>query len=161
MKRIPKLTLTQIYRFWLYVDRTGGPESCWLWQGFIRPSGYGVVGFNRREFKVHRVSYFLEHGRISDDLLVLHHCDVRSCVNPQHLYQGTAKDNTHDAVMKGRHTRVFGEQNGNHKLTAGQVESIRRMCRERIMLQKRIASYFGVSEAAVSYIANGGRWKSD
>jgi predicted XRE-type DNA-binding protein len=54
---------------------------------------------------------------------------------------------------------MYGEQNGNHKLTAKEVISIRRKCKEHKSLQKNIAKYYGVSEATVSYIANGGRWK--
>ncbi len=159
MKRIPKLHLTQVYRFWKSVERSGGPQACWHWHGFLRPSGYGMIGINGKGYRTHRVLYFLEHGRIDDNLLVLHRCDVRACVNPGHLYQGTARENTQDSVRRNRHTKVYGEENGNHKLTRQQVDSIKRMCAEKIMLQKRIATYHGVSEATVSYIANGGRWK--
>ena len=159
MKRIPKLHFTQINRFLSQVDQSGGEAACWHWRGFIRETGYGIFGLNGKSYKAHRVSYFLAHGQIDDDLLVLHRCDVRSCVNPLHLFQGTAKDNSQDAVGKGRNTKVYGEQNGNHKLTAIQVASIRSMCKEGRELRKIIAKRHGVSEATVSYIANGGRWK--
>ena len=159
MKRIPKLHLTQVNRFWRQVDMSGGPRSCWLWTGFTREAGYGSISIRYQEYKAHRVSYFLAHGRIDDGLLVLHRCDVRACVNPKHLYQGTPKENSQDAVRKGRNTKIFGEHNGNHKLTAVQVRAIRRLCRQDVLMRKTIARRFGVSEATIHYIAHGSRWK--
>ncbi|MCA1636585.1 MAG: HNH endonuclease [Acidobacteria bacterium] len=158
-KRIPKLHLTQINRFWAQVDRSGGPDACWLWTGFVRPNGYGNFGVNYKEYKAHRVSYFLEHGRIDNDTLILHHCDVRSCVNPAHLFQGTPKDNSQDAVRKGRNTRLFGEQNGKAKLTRVAVLKIRRLYKAGGVFQRTLAKQFGVSEATISYVISGGRWK--
>jgi len=158
-KRIPKLHFTQIDRFWKHVDRSGGPEACWLWNGYIRDNGYGSIGIHGREYKAHRVSFFIEHGRISNDRFVLHRCDVRACVNPSHLFEGTPKDNSQDAVRKGRNTRLYGEQNGKAKLTRATVLTIRRMCRRGGVYQKDVAKQFGVSEATVSYVVNGGRWK--
>ena len=158
-KRIPKLHLTQIARFWKQVDRSGGPEACWLWTGYVRENGYGCFGANGREYKAHRVSFFLEHGRISTDRLVLHRCDVRACVNPSHLFEGTPKDNSQDAVRKGRNTRLYGEQNGKAKLTRAAVLAIRRVCGRGGVYQKDVAKQFGVSEATVSYVVNGGRWR--
>jgi hypothetical protein len=158
-KRIPKLHLTQVNRFWTHVDRSGGPKSCWLWTGFVRENGYGIIGIKDNEYRVHRVSYFIEHGRIDKDRLVLHRCDVRACVNPAHLFLGTPKDNSQDAVRKGRNTRLYGEQNGKAKLTRGTVLAIRRMCARGDVYQKTVAQRFGVSEATVSYIVNGSRWR--
>ncbi|HEV2862843.1 MAG TPA: HNH endonuclease [Pyrinomonadaceae bacterium] len=158
-KRIPKLHLTQIARFWTHVDRSPGPEGCWLWTGFISENGYGVFSFNGRQYKAHRVSFFLEHGRILNDRLILHRCDVRACVNPAHLFEGTPRDNSQDAVRKGRNTRLYGERNGKAKLTRESVLAIRRMCRRGGVYQKDVARLFKVSEATVSYVVNGGRWK--
>jgi hypothetical protein len=118
-----------------------------------------IFRLNYKDYKAHRVSYFLAHGQINDDLLVLHRCDVRSCVNPNHLFQGTAKENSQDAVRKGRNAKVFGERNGNRKLTEKQVSEIRRLCRERALSQKTIAERYGVCETTVYYIDCGARWK--
>jgi hypothetical protein len=158
-KRIPKLHRTQINRFWSHVDRAGGPEACWLWTGFTRSNGYGEIGINYKGYKAHRVSYFLEHGRIDNDTLILHRCDVRACVNPAHLFQGTPKDNSQDAVRKGRNTRLYGERNGRAKLTRAAIMKIRRLYKAGGVFQRELAAQFGVCEATISYVINGGRWK--
>lgn len=156
-KRIPKLHFIQINRFWTHVQRSGGPDACWLWTGHIGENGYGIFGVNGRQHKAHRVSYLIEHGRIENDRFVLHRCDVRACVNPAHLFLGTPKDNSQDAVRKGRNTKLYGERNGKAKLTRAAVLAIRRLCK-RGVYQKAVAQRFGVSEATVSYVVNGGRW---
>ena len=156
-KRIPKPHLIHIKRFWTRVDSSGGPEACWLWTGYVSENGYGVFSVNGRGYKAHRVSYLIEHGRIENDRLVLHRCDVRACVNPAHLFLGTPKDNSQDAVRKGRNTKLYGEQNGKTKLTRAAVLAIRRICKRGGVYQKTVAKQFGVSEATVSYVVNGGR----
>jgi predicted XRE-type DNA-binding protein len=158
MKRIPKLTLTQINRFLVRADRAGGPDACWPWTGYLCENGYGVVSINGKGYKAHRVSYSIRHEGIPSDSLVLHRCDVRACVNPAHLFLGTPKDNSQDAVKKGRNTKLYGEQNGKTKLTRTAVLAIRRICKRGGLYQKTVARQFGVSEATVSYVVNGGRW---
>lgn len=156
-KRIPNLHFIQVNRFRTHVDSSGGPDACWLWTGHIGENGYGVASIKGRTYKAHRVSYFIEHGRIANDRLVLHRCDVRACVNPAHLFLGTPKDNSLDAVRKERNTKLYGEQNGKARLTRAAVLAIRRICK-RGVCQKTVAKQFGVSEATVSYVVNGGRW---
>ncbi len=156
-KSIPKLHFFHINRFWTHVDCSGGPEACWLWTGYIGENGYGIASIKGKGYKAHRVSYFIEHGRIENDRSVLHRCDVRACVNPAHLFLGTPKDNSQDAVRKGRNTKLYGEENGRAKLTRATVLAIRRLCK-RGVYQKTVAKQFGVSEATVSYVINGGRW---
>lgn len=162
-KPIPKLSLIEQNRFWHRVDTSAGRNSCWNWTGFLRPNGYGVCGFRSTEYKAHRVAFFLSNGRIRSDLLVLHSCDNRRCCNPRHLRQGTPKQNSQDSVRKGRNTRLRGEHNGKAKLTQRQVREIRKMLRAAAdgkikIYQYQIARYYGVSEATVSYLKNGGRW---
>jgi hypothetical protein len=141
----------------MHVDRSGGPDACWPWTGLLGANGYGIFGIKGRQYKAHRVSYFIEHGRIDSDRLVLHRCDFRSCVNPNRLFLGAPKDNSQDAVKKGRNTRLYGEDNGKAKLTRTEVLAIRRTCKPGGVHQKTVAKRFGVSEATVSYIVNGGR----
>jgi hypothetical protein len=89
-------------RFWPKVKLGRG---CWLWQGCTDPKGYGYIGTGGHSGKVlsaHRASYMMEHGSIPDGMFVLHSCDTPSCVRPSHLFLGTARDNTHDMMRKGR-----------------------------------------------------------
>jgi hypothetical protein len=162
-KPIPKLTLVEQNRFWQRVDTSAGRNSCWNWTGFPRSNGYGVCRFRSAEFKAHRVAFFLANGRIRADLLVLHSCDNRRCCNPRHLRQGTPKQNSQDSVWRGRNTRLRGEHNGKAKLTRRQIGEIRKTLRAAArgkikIYQYQIARYYGVSEATVSYLKNGGRW---
>jgi len=76
-------------------------SGCWLWTGAL-VSGYGQKTENGKQQYTHRLSWELHRGHIPDGLYVLHRCDVRCCVNPDHLFLGTYSDNTLDAVAKGR-----------------------------------------------------------
>lgn len=71
------------------------------------PRGYGVIYFNGRQTYTHRVSYELHVGPIPDGLFILHRCDVPACVNPDHLFVGSAADNVADMMAKGRHRFHF------------------------------------------------------
>ncbi|WP_313471247.1 HNH endonuclease signature motif containing protein [Atlantibacter hermannii] len=78
------------------------PEcGCWIWTGKLNASGYGVARFGRKEKRIHRFMYAKYKGD-PGELMVCHRCDVRSCINPDHLFLGTAADNIHDCMAKGR-----------------------------------------------------------
>lgn len=84
-------------RFWTFVRQSVG---CWEWQGTRQNQGYGLIT-ERADGKMvarttHRVSWELHYGSIPKGLMVLHRCDNRKCVRPDHLYLGTASDNAHD-----------------------------------------------------------------
>src|SRR5581483_7763575 len=82
--------------------------GCHLWLGTLCGQGYGRVYFKGRGgFPVHRARYECEHGPFDKSLKVCHTCDVRCCVNPDHLFLGTQKDNLQDMFRKGR-ARPFG-----------------------------------------------------
>ncbi len=83
----------------LEFDKWWTPEpntGCWLWTGYVER--YGV--FHR--VKAHRAAWTFYKGEIPQGKRVLHHCDVPSCVNPEHLFLGTLRDNTQDSIKKGR-----------------------------------------------------------
>lgn len=146
--------MTPEERFWHLVVK--GPE-CWEWSSHRR-DGYGIltVGHNQQG-KAHRFSYELHYGPIPDGLFVCHKCDNRACVRPDHLFLGTAGDNTADMVAKGRGKSVThpGEAHGMAKLTEQAVRTIlRSKGPARIMAAK-----FKVSESTIYMIRGRHIWK--
>ena len=87
------------------VERLSVPEpntGCRLWAGAIANTGYGKIKMDGEMRLAHRVSYTANVGEIPDGMIVLHKCDTRACVNPDHLSVGTNSDNMVDATKKGR-----------------------------------------------------------
>jgi hypothetical protein len=76
--------------------------GCWLWQGTLGWKGYGQISYRNKQWGTHRLSYTLHKGPIPKGMLVCHTCDVRNCVNPEHLWVGTNKQNMVDCSRKGR-----------------------------------------------------------
>lgn len=77
-------------------------SGCWLWVGSVGKLGYGIVDVNGKHANAHRISWELHRGPIPAGLCVLHQCDVPGCVNPDHLFLGSLRDNTQDMLRKGR-----------------------------------------------------------
>jgi hypothetical protein len=109
-------------RFWSYVDKSDG---CWLWTGTKQPNGYGRLCAGGKKLLAHRLSYEINVGPIPGGLLVLHTCDVKLCVRPDHLYAGTRSQNSHDAINRGLHIPLRGVKHWNARLTEEQVQEIR------------------------------------
>lgn len=91
-----------ISRFWDKVDKSGGPNACWLWMGGRNYDGYGIAFAGHGAMGAHRLAYIIENGGVPAGLLVCHTCDNPSCVNPAHLWAGTQQQNLKDSVDKGR-----------------------------------------------------------
>jgi hypothetical protein len=91
-------------RFWHNVDKKNHDE-CWFWKGGTYSNGYGRISYNNKQVGAHRISYLIHNGSLDENLLVLHKCNNRLCVNPNHLYQGTYHDNMMDMVRSGRGTQ--------------------------------------------------------
>lgn len=88
-------------RFWPKTIRDEN-SGCWEWTAHIASNGYGRFGLNGKARDSHRVAWELSFGPIPNGLSVLHVCDNRRCVRPDHLFLGTQRDNMIDAVRKGR-----------------------------------------------------------
>lgn len=148
------------------LERHSIPEpntGCQLWFSSSRnPYGHGHMGVGGRTKMAHRVAWECYRGPIPQGALVLHKCDTPGCINPNHLFLGTHQDNEDDKVRKGRqargsklaHPRARGERNGNSKLTADIVRSIRATDEP----QRRIAERYGVTQAIISKIKRNEVW---
>lgn len=141
--------------------RGQGVQECIPWRGSKDKDGYGKVRWNGKTRKAHRVAYEEEYGPIPSGMFVCHHCDNPSCVNPGHLFLGTAADNKRDSVIKGRHrwTAKHGVSNPRAKLTRGQVLKIREDWANGVRPQSAIANRFGICGATVARIVSKKAWK--
>lgn len=131
-------------------------SGCWIWNGSCNHKGYGYFTFNGLRTRAHRESWEIYRGRIPMGLQVLHKCDVRCCVNPDHLFLGTDKDNSADMVLKGRAAK--GSNNGFSKLTEEDIPKIRQLLKEGDLTQTEIGELFGVGYSAISAVKIGSTW---
>lgn len=144
-------------RFWEKVDKSAGPNGCWLWTASCNPGGYGAFGYHGSVTHAHRVAWELTNGSIPKGLGALHHCDNPPCVNPAHLFLGTQADNAKDAVSKGR--MHPGEAHGRSKLTAADVLAIRAQYAEGGILQRELADAYSISPQQVYNIVHRRSWR--
>ena len=142
------------------------PETdCIEWVGARQPNGYGRIYWGRREdgsYRIvfaHRAAWEMRHGEIPEGLCVLHRCDNRGCVNPDHLFLGTHADNMADMDAKGRRVRKGPEgiRARSAILDDDRVRAIRLLA--GTMSQGAIGRRFGVDSATVNHILRGRTWK--
>jgi hypothetical protein len=145
-----------ISKYWKKVNIENN-DDCWFWYGGLNSKGYGVVGYRGKHYLAHRVSYELNLGKIPSGLLVLHKCDQRNCVNPNHLFLGTHKDNMEDMVNKNRSAR--GDRNGRAKLKESDVKEIIEDYRNGTSSYRMLAERYHVSSNVIAGIVNNVYWK--
>jgi hypothetical protein len=136
---------------------------CLLWTGSLDRDGYGVIASPRvdgkkRQWRAHIYAWTLAHGPVPPSFMVLHHCDIRCCVNAFGcLFLGTHRDNTVDMVNKGR--SLSGSKNPSAKLREVDVREIRRLRAEGI-LRSVVADQFAVSVGLIKAITAGTVWRN-
>lgn len=153
----PKRLASLERRFWPKVDRTAGLEACWPWIAkATHPYGYGRMTSGRGgHVKAHQIAFALANGPIGD-AWIRHSCDNPACCNPAHLISGTAKDNTQDAIKRGRWKnppRHIGDAHPHAKLTTAQIRSIESDSDTRPA--KMLAVEYGVSQKTIYRIRRG------
>jgi len=145
-----------VERFWSKVEKDSG---CWNWTASTK-YGYGQVVFSPTgEFHVlqaHRVAKYLDEREDLTDVQCNHTCDNRECVNPDHMYLGTAQENVQDAVERSGMNK--GTSNGQAALTAGEVISIRKHYESGKGTYGSIGDKYGVCENTVGKIVRGQRY---
>ena len=132
-------------------------SGCWLWEGYCNKQGYGRISINSRLVSAHRLSWELHRGPIPNGLLVLHHCDVPACVNPDHLFLGTYQDNHDDSKKKGRRKYISGEEHYNTTLTWKDVYKIREL-RKKGMTYTDIGKQYKTHQSAIRSICINETW---
>lgn len=145
--------MNQQILFWQQAAVTSNPEKCWEWQRSCNPNGYGLSRMKidgKQWMLASRVSYYFYYGKDPQDLFVCHKCDNRKCINPHHLFLGTALDNSKDMWKKRR---------GSAKLTPENVKKVKQMLRDG-ETHSSIGKAFNVKSSTISKINTGKHWKS-
>jgi hypothetical protein len=159
--RMPlSITARDIIRFRNKVEKCQ-TTGCWFWRGLKSNNGYGIFSVKTTRFGAHRFSVFLDTGCDPKDLNVCHKCDTPLCVNPDHLFLGTQKENMVDMGLKGRRkiNPLVGENQAHAKLRDDDVFEIRRAYAANEMNQVSLAKKYGVKQANISRIVLGMSWK--
>ena len=135
-------------------------SGCWEWTACKTKNGYGKFALNKSWVLAHRWIYeFLLQDKIHSDKLILHKCDNRKCVNPDHLYLGSHLNNAQDRVERKRSKHYVGENHGRSKLTENQVLEIRRLSNEKSLSSWRLGKMFMVNPKSIQDIVNRNNWK--
>lgn len=147
-----------------FFDKVEKTESCWIWKAHKIKKGYGHFHYIQKDMLAHRYSYMIHKGNIPEGMYVLHKCDNRACVNPDHLFLGSMKDNCDDAIHKKRQ-KYFGFKEPakgelviTAKLSEKQVLEIRDL-RDKGLTVKKLSEKFNVYWMTIHNIIHRKSWK--
>jgi hypothetical protein len=140
-----------------FLHKVDNKNACWTWKGNVSKHGYGVSSYRSKSTLAHRLSWILFRGNLPKDLDVCHHCDNPKCVNPEHLFLGTAKDNVMDCFNKKRKSHK-GENHPRAKIKEQDVKEIFQL-RKNGWTHQKLADRFKLTQSAVSNILHRRLWK--
>lgn len=136
-------------------------NGCWIWQGSLSKWGYGDVRIGpvgqKKHVNVHKAAWLYFKGKVPQGLFVCHRCDVRSCCNPDHLFLGTAKQNQHDMISKGRDKQLRGSECPWSKINEEVVLKILELCKKGLNCAE-IGKQLNICKKQISDIKRGRRW---
>lgn len=139
-------------------SKPNAETGCWEWQRSIKPNGYAQVTWNGKSYlHAHRAIYIELNGELPSSVYVLHRCDNRICVNPDHLFPGTDLDNIADRNAKMRQAR--GDQVGTSVLTWPKVREIRSRFAAGGCTYKGMGREYGVSDMTIKNVVVGNSWR--
>ena len=133
-------------------------SDCWLWEKSLT-FGYGNATWEGQAIYAHRLSWIIHNGPIPEGMLVCHHCDVKNCVNPEHLFVGTQKDNMQDCAKKGR-VKAFPSAE-EHPLTPfkwSDIYEIRKLYRDGMSFNA-LSKKYRVCRSSITKICRNKSWK--
>lgn len=142
-----ELTESVILRFLSRIEIVG---ECWEWSGARMGTGYGEINIGGKIHKCNRIAFLIFNGYLHDCLSVIHTCDNKACVRPEHIYQGTHTMNMIDKMMKGK--------GGVSKLTPHQITCIRKL-NSKYFNQVKLAKMFNIGQPHISMVVRRKVWE--
>lgn len=161
MNVIDKERTKEILLSHIHIEKNG----CWNWTASKNKQGYGNIGIgsrkdgSRKTAKAHRVAFYIFNNVDPDGFDVCHKCDNPSCINPEHLFLGTEKDNMQDMYKKGRQPRIPSHKHGSAKLTIEQVLEAKRLRKQGVSYYS-MAKNLGVYRETIRAAVVGKTWKN-
>ena len=147
-----------IDRFFKKVKKLETGLKCWEWTAY-KQNGYGYFKVNNKNITAHRFSFQYHNNRlITEGMCILHSCDNRKCVNPDHLSEGTQIDNIKDMCNKERQKGAVGVNNCNAKLNEEKVLEIRAKYAKGDTTLMKLAEEYDVSFGLIGFIINRKMW---
>lgn len=147
MLKIGEDVLRNIAVFHSYIHKTNNIDDCWLWLGATSEKGYGLF----MRMRAHRIAYKLHYG-IESAVLICHTCDNPPCVNPHHLFEGSAQDNTDDMMRKDRnHFFKGGFDSARTVMTEEKLDLAIRLYSNGELSVRQVAKSIGLDHKGLLY----------